>query len=175
MTGELNKQDTCIAASADAWVLPLRGNLVVAVGALAMMHIIPEPPVLFEIPRAPSHCRQVIIWEDAILPLVDLAILFLGVRAMPHHRPERVSILAAVIGSQAEPEQRPQCGALLLNGVPARTRVNDEQVCELPATISDWRGLALSCFRHPQYGPVPILNLTHLFTANLHEDPLATT
>jgi chemotaxis signal transduction protein len=175
MIRERNKQETYIAVTADAWVLPLRRNLVVAVGALEMMHIIPETPELFEIPRAPSHCRHVIVWEDEILPLTDLAILLLGETVILRDTPERLSTLAAAVVYQAGSGQRPQRGALLLNGVPGRSQVNDEQVCELPTTISDWRGLAISCFRHPQYGRVPILDLTHLFTAKLHEDPFAAT
>lgn len=167
MTRERTTQDTCIAVTADAWVLPLRSNLIVAVGALEMMHLIPEPLVLFEIPRAPSHCCHVIVWEDEILPLMDLAILLGATAILP-----RTSTLAAVVVYPAGTGQRLQRGALLLDGVPMRAPVSDQQACELPAIVSGQSELALSCFRHPQYGPVPILDLSHLFTANLYEDPL---
>jgi hypothetical protein len=55
-------------------------------------------------------------------------------------------------------------GALILKKVPERVEVSDDQARELPEELVGHGGLFTSCFEHPELGPVPILNLTAVFS-----------
>jgi hypothetical protein len=61
----------------------------------------------------------------------------------------------------------PAYGALLLAGIPERTRVADDQIMPAAKT-TDLAGerLAISCFKRGDE-PIPILDLPHLFTGGL--------
>ena len=44
----------------NAWLLDLGEGLHGAVGALEMVHVLPDAPALFKIPRSPAYCREVL-------------------------------------------------------------------------------------------------------------------
>ena len=69
-------------AESTAWVLALDQQLRAAVGEREMVHLI-EAPTLLEVPRSPFYCRQVLVWNDAVLPAMDLAA---WLRRQPAHR-----------------------------------------------------------------------------------------
>ena len=57
-----------------------------------------------------------------------------------------------------------QYGSLLLSSLPFVRTVTDDQMCKYPpATTIDWGKLALSCFKDSEIGPIPILDVPHLF------------
>ena len=146
-------------AESAAWVLALDHQLFAAVGEREMVHVV-ETPTLLEVPRSPPYCRQVLVWNDTVLPAMDLAAWLRGQPA------QRQQTLAGVFAYQARPEANPEYGALLLAGIPARTRVADEQACALPKQAGNWRSVAISCFRQGDQ-PIPILDLPHIFTGGL--------
>ncbi len=141
-----------------AWLLDLGEGLHAAVGEQEMIHVLPDPPTLFQIPRTPPYARQVMVWQDEVLPLINLRLRL----AMPM-APER-PMLVAVMAFQDHPGAAPRHGALKLGGPPVRIGVNDSLACELPEPQSDWRQLALACFEHANIGPVPVLDLHRLFS-----------
>jgi chemotaxis signal transduction protein len=150
-------------ATANAWLITLSRNLRVAVGEFEMIHVIPDLPPLFEVPRAPSYCRHVTIWERKIVPVMDLARRLLGDATLTACSGGDNSTFLAIVARQ--PEKSFQYGALVLSSVPARVQVDDDQACTLAEPLQGWRALALSCFEHEEYGPIPILNLAHIFGA----------
>ena len=139
-----------------AWELDLGEGLSAAVGEREMIHLISDPPPLFEIPQSPRYCRKVFIWQGKILPLIDLPMRLLG------HRTVSKGLLA-VVTFQNYPEAKIRHGSLLLNSLPRRIHVDDSQVCDLPEAPSGWRHLAIACFEQGQ-GPVPVLDLPSLFS-----------
>ncbi|MGC1953872.1 MAG: chemotaxis protein CheW [Gammaproteobacteria bacterium] len=155
-------------AAANAWVLTLGGNLRVAVGEFEMTHVIPDLPVRVEIPKAPSYCRHVTIWQQRIVPIMDLARRLHGDVALACSAAS-ISTFMAVVAHQAE--EKAQYGALLLSCVPVRVRVDDDQACDLPGPVPGWRELALSCFKHQVYGPIPVLDLQRIFSSAVKERP----
>ena len=142
-----------------AWVLALDHQLLAAVGERELVHLI-ETPTLLEVPCSPSYCRQVLVWNDTVLPAMDLAAWLRGQPA------QRQQTLAGVFAYQARPGADPEYGALLLAGIPTRTRVVDDQACALPKQPSNWRTLTISCFRQGGQ-PIPILDLPHIFSGGL--------
>ncbi len=142
-----------------AWVLMLDHQLLAAVGERELVHLI-EAPTLLDIPRSPSYCRQVLVWNDTVLPAMDLAA---WLRGQPAQRPQT---LAGVFAYQTRPGANPEYGALLLAGIPAQTRVADAQACALPKQPGNWRTLAISCFKQGERS-IPILDLPHIFGGGL--------
>jgi chemotaxis signal transduction protein len=142
-----------------AWVLMLDRHLLAAVGERELVHLI-EMPVLLDVPRSPLYCRQVLVWNDTVLPAMDLAA---WLREEPTQSQQT---LAGVVAYQTQPEADPAFGALLLAGIPERVRVADDQACALPAQPPNWQMLAISCFRQGEQ-PIPILDLPHIFGGGL--------
>lgn len=142
-----------------AWVLTLDFALRAAVGEREMVHLI-ENPTLLDAPWSPYYCRQILVWNNLLLPAMDLAAWLRGQPA-PRER-----TLAGVFAYQARPEAEPDYGALLLAAIPERARVTDDQACALPEQPSGWRTLAISCFQRGGQ-PVPILDLPFAFTGGL--------
>jgi chemotaxis signal transduction protein len=146
-------------AEAMAWIMNLDGGLRTAVGEREMMHLV-ETPVFADIPQTPLHCQQVLIWEGELLPVVDLAAWMTG-------QPSgRTQACVGIVGWQDQPGASPQYGALLFTGIPAKVRVKDEQVCDLPERPSGWEIVAISCFSHNGQ-PIPILDVPLIFSEAL--------
>lgn len=142
----------------NAWLLDLGDGLHAAVGELEIIHLLPDPPTLFEIPQSPAYCRKVLVWQGEILPLMNIA-MRLSVLAVPKNQ-----MLVAITAFQDYPGAAPHYGALSLDGPPVRIRVDDSLACELPEPQSDWQRLAISCFRLSNQDPVPILDLGQVFS-----------
>ena len=142
----------------NAWLLDLGEGLRAAVGELEMVHVLPDAPTLFEIPQGPAYCREVLVWQREILPLMNLAMRISG-------RPITESQgLVAVTAYQEYPGSVPRYGALALGRPPVRIRVSDSQARELPESRPGWRGMAIACFEYSGLGPVPVLDLGRVFS-----------
>ena len=142
-----------------AWVLALDFEFRAAVSEREMVHLL-ETPTLLDVPRTPFYCRQILVWNNLLLPAMDLAAWLRG-QPSPRNR-----TLAGVFAHQAQPGEEPSYGALLLAAIPTRARVTDSQACALPEQPSGWRTLAISCFQHGGQ-PIPILDLPFIFTGGL--------
>ena len=119
-----------------AWVLNLGDGLWAAVGEFELAHVIPYSPVLFEIPWCPLYCRQALIWEDEVLPVIDLGERLLGeVTRRGEARAgvgAEIETLVGVVAYSTRPGDAPKHGGLLMREVPSRVRVSDRQACALP-------------------------------------------
>jgi chemotaxis signal transduction protein len=137
----------------NAWLLDFGDACKAAVGTRELLHLV-DAPVTFTVPRTPDYCRRVVLWQERLLPVMDIAARF---GALPRTAP-----FLAVIGYQQQRGEYPQFGALMLSSPPMQLAVSNNQACSLPDESSAWRELAVSCFEH-QGSPVPILNLCRLF------------
>lgn len=145
----------------NAWVLTLEDNtLRAAVGEREMMHLI-EAPVLLNVPLSPFYCRQVLLWNQVLLPAMDLA-------AWLHQgQPiQRKKTLAGIFAYQTRTTTMPAYGALLLAAIPDRAQVTDNNAAPLPDQPTGWRTLAISCFKQGSE-LIPILDLPYIFTGGL--------
>lgn len=143
-------------AEATAWLMSFAGGFLAAVGDREMLHLV-ETPYFEEIPQAPLHCRQVLLWEGELLPVLDLTAWLTR-----HPAPcERTSV--GVVGWQAQPGAPPQYGALMFVGVPKKIQVADDHACDLPEVPATWQAVAASCVCYDGQ-PVPILDLPRIFS-----------
>ena len=155
----------------NGWILQLQGDQYVAIGELELVHVIPDSPELFSVPQSPYYCRYVVIWHGQLLPVMDLASCLAGKDFRSQVGISGLKTLVAVIAYQAHRQDEAQYGALLLSKLPERIKVGDAQACTLPEHPEEWATLAISCFAHPNYGPIPILDLPYIFSSALAVSP----
>jgi chemotaxis signal transduction protein len=152
---------------ASAWILPITQTVSAAVGEFELVHVLPDHPAAFDIPQAPHYCRQVMVWQNRIVPLMDLAMRF----QVPGWEPEEKSGTAAnrvigILAYRAEGAESLEYGALILSAIPRRCEVNDEQACPLPPWLTPWRRYASACFRpEGPHSAIPVLRLDRLFSS----------
>ena len=161
----------------NGWLLKLRGQWHAAVGLRELVHVLPYSPRLYVVPQTPPHARHVILWEGRILPVVDLvAYLEAGAEGGLRTATNRPSLdhLVGIIAYQTAPGSEVSLAGMLLGKVPERLRVTDEQACALPESPPGWSQVAISCFEHPDYGAVPILDLPRLFSGRVPAPAAAT-
>lgn len=137
----------------NAWLLDFGDACQAAVGTRELLHLV-DTPVTYAVPYTPEYCRGVVLWQERVLPVMDIAAR-LG--ALPRTAP-----FLAVIGYQRQRGEYPQFGALMLSSPPKQLAVSDGQACRLPDDGSAWRELSISCFEH-QGSAIPVLNLSRIF------------
>jgi chemotaxis signal transduction protein len=130
-----------------------------AIGERELYHLIHAPKV-HTVPSTPRHCSRVVLWEEQILPLWDLAAWLSGTP------PVEVVPVVAVVAYQRSRRERPEFGTLALAAPPVRLAVRNEQACGLPEAMPAWKALAISCFAH-QGQPIPIIDLARMFSGAL--------
>lgn len=137
----------------NAWLLDFGKMRRAAVGMRVLLQIIDQPK-LHPIPCTPAHCRHIYSWQGRLMPVLDMSVL-LG------HEPQEERLLA-IAGYQEGPGETPRLGALLLSAPPVSLIVGDDQACDLPDDMDEWKKLAISCFGH-QGDAVPVLHLGRAF------------
>ncbi|MFO1372415.1 MAG: chemotaxis protein CheW [Candidatus Competibacteraceae bacterium] len=149
-------------AKSTAWLLHLKDAWRTAVGERELVHLI-EEPTLLDIPVTPFYCRQVLIWENQILPVLDLAAWLAGQPLSRAHK------LVGVFAYQEHLDAVLSYGAVPLESVPTRRVVDDQDACELPTEPIGWRQVTISCFSDGGHA-VPILDLPYIFSGALLSD-----
>lgn len=142
-------------SASNAWLLDFGLPVRAAVGARELVQIL-DGAATFPVPLTPAHSRRVVVWQQRLLPVLDLACK-MGVA-------EGERTLLAIIGYQGAPGQAVQFGALALAAPPVRIAVSDQQACPLTEQQAAWGALALSCFEHDG-APIPVLRLERIFGA----------
>ena len=138
-------------SEATAWLLNFQNGLCASVGEREMMHLV-ESPVLSDIPHTPDHCRQILIWQEEVLPVMDLMAWLTG------QPTDQAQASVGIVAWQDQPDEPPQYGALLFSGIPQKIRVTDDQFCDLPTDPVGWPAVSISCFSargstDPHLGP----------------------
>ena len=141
-----------------AWILQVSHHHRVAVGQRELLHLA-DAAETFDVPLAPAHCAQVVLWRDNLLPLMDIA-YWLGVAST-----DGAKKYIGILGYQDKRGAAPQFGALWLAAPPVRATVSDDQACPL-SPDAPWSRIAACCF-NDGHGPVPILDIHRLFSRPL--------
>jgi len=149
-------------STGDAWLLQLTGSYRAAIGLREMLYVLPEEPVSHLVPLSRPHAARVMVWQSQLIPLIDLTV-FLGGDPAPDAR-RMIGIVSCAAGNDSKSTSR--LGGLMISRTPERIQVWDHQACGLPPAPAQWRSIAASCFRHPDHGPVPILDLAAILLPN---------
>ena len=155
--------------SSAAWVLDLGAGLQAATGPLETLHVVHQPTA-YLVPGSPFYCQRVLVWEDQILPMMELAPWLYGAA---HSEADQNNIIAVIVAYQDQPQQEPNYGALRLADLPRQINVDDEHACPLPDTPEGWSSIASACFEYQQWA-LPILDLATIFSSRLnHQEEAA--
>ncbi len=145
------------AKSSRAWLLDFGDGLQAAVGYHEMLQVLLSAK-LFEVPCTPQYCREVLIFQNDILPVFDLSSLL--------EREKITPLMDQVLGIalyQENPDHPIRYAALRLASMPQSIYVSDEQACDLPADQDYWKPFALSSFSRDEV-VIPIIDLGYLFS-----------
>lgn len=144
-----------------AWIMNINEKLFVSVSQMELVHIINDP-VYSNIPWAPGYCHDVIVWNDNILPVVDLSGLD------DHHKVNTIRGIVAVIVYRDDRGEI-HYGGIFMSKSPDLEPVDNSQVCRLPAHAECLQEVTLSCFTSKKGHQVPILDIGRLFSSNYAE------
>lgn len=138
-----------------AWLLDFGYGLQAAVGYNEMWQILMSPK-LFKIPCTPEYCNQVVVFQDSILPILDMSYLLIGKKSI---RDDVVGIALY----QDDPNKPVKYAGILCATIPRSINVNDDQICDLPSELQYWKPFCLSCFSLENEA-IPIINLAYIFS-----------
>ena len=147
---------------AAAWVMKVNKSVYVSVSQLELVHII-NKPYSINIPNTPEYCQNIIIWNDNILPVIDLSRLLNDT-----HSSSNLNYIAVIIYRDANSEI--QYGGMDLAESPELEYVENNQLCELPEYSNEIQNISLSCFISKDGHEVPILDMSKLFSRNFSEE-----
>ena len=140
-----------------AWIMKANEKLFVSVSQMELVHIINEPSYML-IPGTPAYCCNVVIWNDNILPVINL---FCLIDSSYSVNPKQ-GVVAVII--YRDNNQNINYGGINLIDTPILEPVKNKQVCLLPDTYTKLQNISLSCFKNKDGNKVPILDTSKLFS-----------
>lgn len=145
---------------ATAWVLDIGGDHKVAIGKLEMVHLI-ENPTLMQASIQSPYCSYSLDWQGEKIPVADLTRSLTQTPSVSETglEPE----IVAIVAYEAEESTLPKYGGLVLNTIPKRQQVSNEQACRLPEPEASWLNVAISCFSDNGQS-TPVLDLPRIFS-----------
>jgi len=146
-----------------AWLLQCGEDLSIAVGDREMVELV-QGQSTHPVPGSPAHCSSVLVWQENIVPIMDLAVLYRG-QGLDHE-----SSYLCLLNYQAAPHQPIQQVALRVTEAPERIQVDDGQFCDLSPELASslFKPVTLSCFSH-HANNVLILDIASLCSAEFRE------
>lgn len=141
-----------------AWLMQVDRTSRVAVGQLELIHIIATPDYI-EVPKTPAYCTRVVVWNNKIIPVLDLSMLVNGTSAFYQHNALAVALYTNGDGKEVK------YGGIQLIDMPVLDRVsNDQQISE--SELSDkWKSISISGYRSKDDDIIPILDVHRLFSS----------
>ena len=144
-------------SEAAAWIMKINESLYISVSRMELVHIISDPDMI-PVPRAPSYCRNITLWNDYILPVADFTRLIGGeVNIHNNH--------IVAVTSYRDHNQTVQYGGILLAESPELEHVNNDQFCGLSDATVKLRAISISCFTNERGLQVPVIDMSKLFSS----------
>jgi hypothetical protein len=143
--------------NAVAWIVPLPGNVWIAVGNLELVHVLPDMPARSVIADAPAFLNEAISWDGSTIPVFDAGRFNRGIEKISE------TVYYGVLRYRPTPSGPQQFGAMKMTAIPQRVAVDDQMACDLPESHHHWRPYSVSCFTLDGRA-VPVLDLARLFS-----------
>jgi len=149
---------------ATAWILDIGHELNVAIGKYEMVHLIEKPDLLDESMQG-EYCSYQMQWQGEEIPVADISACL-----NPSDSTTRKNLqpeLVAIVAYETDESELPSYGGLVLNAIPERQLVTNDQACTLPEPQANWQKIAISCFTDNSQA-TPILDLPRIFSNELN-------
>lgn len=145
-----------IEKTSRAWILDFGRGLQAAVGLHEMSQVALSPPI-FEVPYTPHYCDEVLVWQNRLLPVLDVPSLLEGQKIFRAQQ--------EIVGIAIYQKNLANVGyaGVHLASLPIGIFVTDEQACALPQHLQHWQPLAIACF-NIDHTIIPIIDLARLFS-----------
>lgn len=140
-----------------AWILDVGNSVRIAIGELEMVHL-EQNPKLFVIPKTPAYCQHTFIWQNTIIPVIDLGVGFKGQSSL-----DEQSYIAVIRYRSATGGKGIVQAAILLTAMPMQVKIDDSFACPLPEKFQVLKMLAVSCFTLDGEN-IPVLDLASVFS-----------
>lgn len=144
-------------SKAAAWIMKINETIYISVSQMELVHIISNPAII-PVPRAPAYCQNIIIWNDNVLPVVDISQLLDG--ANDSYYNQSVAVI-----TYRDHNNIIQYGGILLADSPVLEHVNNDQLCQLSGDTMNLHAISLSCFTSKKGFQVPIIDMSKLFSS----------
>ncbi len=144
------------SAGVAAWLLQLDRLVNVAIGQFELTHIVDQPEYI-SIPQAPEHCKDIILWNDNIVPVMNLTSWMSGDK-----QSDAPGVVAIVVYTGAQNNYL--YGGIKLNNPPVQVKVKNIQQCQWTKSLDKWKILSISCFKSQEGEVVPIIDITKVFS-----------
>ncbi|MBL4671374.1 MAG: chemotaxis protein CheW [Arenicella sp.] len=141
--------------SVSAWLLRINGHAV-CVGASELSMLL-EAPKTERVLAAPAHCREVMLLEANLYPVVDMSSLL-------KREPVDSNAIALIIYKE-ENETQASYGALRFDSIPERIMVTDDMQIDMDAIDSQLRKFVRAAFKYEDQS-VGVLDLSEIFSLN---------
>jgi len=143
---------------ATAWVLQFSNGLNAAIGEREMIQII-DKPVLSPLKNTHTFCQQQIHWQGIELPVTDFRDWFTESDAV-----RKTNDYVVIVAYPREEGEKIGYAGIVIEAIPFRQQVKNNQVCTLPEPEQKWQPISISCFSY-EGRATPILNLIALFSS----------
>lgn len=143
-----------------AWLMQVDRVSRVAVGQLELIHIISDPDYI-EVPRTPEYCQRVVVWNNRIVPILDISMLINKTSAFFQHNAVAVALYSS--GDSGELNY----GGIQLIDMPVLDKVSNQQYVEASELPGNWRHVSISAYRSKDDDIVPILDTQRLFSPDV--------
>lgn len=142
-----------------AWLMQIDRLTRVAVAQMELVHILPDPEYI-EVPKAPDHCKRVVIWNKLVIPVVDISMLIHDVSSFYQN-----NAVAITIYHNPDDNQYYYAG-IQLTDMPVLENVSNAQYVSASEVSAKWRSFTISAFRSKDNDVVPVLDVPRLFAAD---------
>ena len=143
-----------------AWLMQIDRASKVAVGQRELIHIVAAPKYI-EVPKAPFYCSRVLIWNNSLVPVVDLSLLVNKMSAFYHDN----SVAVGVYTDQNS--GKTHYGGIQLTDMPVLDKVSNKQQILESELSSAWRPVSVSAYKSTDNEIIPILDLRRLFSPGI--------
>lgn len=143
--------------AAIAWIVPLPGNVRIALGYLEFVHVLPDVPARSAIADGPAFMSEAVSWDGGIIPVFDAGKFSHGIEK------RSLTTFYGIVRYRPDSTSAQQFGALKMTDIPQRVAVEDRMACDLPESQAHWRPYCVSCFKLDGHS-VPVLDLARLFS-----------
>ena len=137
-----------------AWLVPVSANHSIALGVHQFQEIVFRPSITKN-DAMPIHLQHSIYWRNRAIPILDTQYITEGKSQIVAGERD---ISFSVFAYTHDFDEDIQYVALPVIIDPRMIDVKDEEICDLPNSLSNWQNYTLSCFKYVN-DPVPIINL----------------
>ena len=152
------RQGVEIMTNAVAWIVPLPGNMWIALGNLELVHVLTDVPAQSVVgDNGPAFLSETISWDGDTIPVFDAGKFGRGIEKTAE------TVYYGIVRYRPTPTSPQRFGALKMTSIPQRAPVEDKMACDLPESHYHWRPFSVSCFKLDGRA-VPVLDLATLFS-----------